>query len=186
MPRFEPEPGWRCRAPVRIMGTLTSRGHDGHCRIRTQWYPVRGVWAVAVAAPRAGVHHRLCEVVVAVRALGSGMTHRGRCSPEASQPVDGGGVMSHIAAFPRSGGHRYSWCPSCHELWLTEWMAAAGVDRCPACDRRVLAYVGRSPYDMPGGRANDPPGPGTTPPTRDGRISAPASISAARRSLGGW
>jgi hypothetical protein len=169
-----------------MIGDLdVSRPRDGHCWIRTQWYPVRGVWAVAVAAPRTGVHHRLCEVVVAVRALGSGMTP-GRWSLEASQPVDGGGVMSHVAAFPHAAGHRYSWCPSCHELWLTESMAAAGVDRCPVCDGRVLAYVGRSPYDMPRGRADDPPGPGTTPQTRDGRISTLASISPARCSPGGW
>ena len=155
---------------------LTSREpREGHCWIRTQWYPARGVWAVAVAVRPAGVHHRQCEVVVAVRAFGLGHNTEARRSPEPSQPADGGGVMSHIAAFPHSAGHRYSWCPSCDELWVTEWMAAEGVHRCPLCDGRVLAYVGRSPYDMPRGRADDPPRPaaghgretdGSAPPRR--------------------
>jgi len=93
--------------------------------------------------------------------------------------------MSHIAASSHSAGHRcschrYSWCPSCDELWVTEWMAAAGVDRCPVCDGRVLAYVGRSPYDIPRARADDPRGPATAPQTPDRRISALASVYPAR------
>jgi hypothetical protein len=89
--------------------------------------------------------------------------------------------MSHIAAAsPHSAGHRYDWCPSCDELWVTEWMAAEGVHRCPICRGRVLAYVGRSPYDMPRGRAKDPPGPATATQARDGPISALASVYPAR------
>jgi len=93
--------------------------------------------------------------------------------------------MSHVAAFPHSAGHRYSWCPSCDELWVTEWMAAQGVHRCPACDGGVLAYVGRSPYDAPRGRADGPPGPVTASPTPDGPISAVASVDPVRRPAGG-
>ena len=70
--------------------------------------------------------------------------------------------MSPIAASPSFRGHRYSWCPSCDELWLTARMAAAGADRCPACDGPVLPYVGRSPYDEPRGGADN--GPGTRRP----------------------
>jgi hypothetical protein len=88
--------------------------------------------------------------------------------------------MSHIAAYPHSAGHRYKWCPSCDELWVTDWMAAKGVDRCPLCDGRVLAYIGRSPYDVPRGRAYDRPGPATASQTPDGRISALSSVSPAR------
>jgi len=93
--------------------------------------------------------------------------------------------MSHIAASPDSAGHRYSWCPSCDELWVTERMVAAGVRRCPVCDGRVLAYVGRSPYDIPPGRTDDPPGRATASQTRDGRIGALASVYPTRRSAGG-
>jgi len=93
--------------------------------------------------------------------------------------------MSQIAAVPHSAGHRYSWCPSCDELWVREWMAADGVRRCPVCDGRVLAYVGRSPYDMPRDRADDPAGPATGSRTRDGRIGALASVYPIRRSAGG-
>ena len=93
--------------------------------------------------------------------------------------------MSHIAAFPHSAGHRYSWCPSCDELWVTEWMAAEGVHGCPVCDGRILAYVGRSPYDMLRGRADDPPEPATVSQTLDGRIRALASVYPMRRSPGG-
>ena len=93
--------------------------------------------------------------------------------------------MSHIAAFPHSAGHRDSWCPSCDELSVTEWMAAEGVHRCPVCDGRVLAYVGRSPYDMPRDRNDDPPGHATASQTLDGRISALASVYSMRRSAGG-
>ena len=93
--------------------------------------------------------------------------------------------MSHIAAVPHSAGHRYSWCPSCDELWVTEWMAAEGVRRCPVCDGRLLAYVGRSPYDMPRGHTDDPPRSATALQTRDGRISALTSVDPTRRSAGG-
>ena len=97
--------------------------------------------------------------------------------------------MSHIAASPDSAGHRsghrYSWCPSCDELWVTESMAAQGVRCCPLCDGPVLAYVGRSPYDMPPGRTDDPPGPATASQTLDGRISALVSVYPMRRSAGG-
>jgi hypothetical protein len=93
--------------------------------------------------------------------------------------------MSHIAAFPHSAGHRYSWCPSCDELWVTEWMAAKGVHRCSVCDGRVLAYAGRSPYDMPRGDTDDPPGPATASQTLNARISALASVYPTRRSAGG-
>ncbi len=93
--------------------------------------------------------------------------------------------MSHIAAFPHSAGHRYSWCPSCDELWVTEWMAPEGVHRRSVCDGRVLAYVGRSQYDMPRGDTDDPPGPATASQTLNGRISAVASVYPTRRSAGG-
>jgi hypothetical protein len=93
--------------------------------------------------------------------------------------------MSHIAAVPHSAGHRYSWCPSCDELWVTVWMAAEGVRCCPVCDGRLLGYVGRSPYDMPCAHTDDPPGPATVLQTRDGRISALTSVGPTGRSAGG-
>jgi hypothetical protein len=43
---------------------------------------------------------------------------------------------------------RYKWCPVCEELWVAARMARTGVNRCPLCDGVVLAYVGRSPYDI--------------------------------------
>jgi hypothetical protein len=42
---------------------------------------------------------------------------------------------------------RYNWCPTRQELWGAAWMAQVGVQDCPSCDGRVLAYIGRSPYD---------------------------------------
>jgi hypothetical protein len=57
-------------------------------------------------------------------------------------------AMTRSATHDKRAGHRYNWCPSCHELWGAAWMAAARVDRCPICDRHVLAYIGRSPYDV--------------------------------------
>jgi hypothetical protein len=94
--------------------------------------------------------------------------------------------MSHIAASRQSAGHRYSWCPDCDELWVREWLAAESVRRCPVCDGLILAYVGRSPYDLPRGHPDDPPSPATASQTRDGRISALASVYPTRRSTGGW
>jgi hypothetical protein len=63
--------------------------------------------------------------------------------------------MSEIATSRNRAGRRYKWCPSCDELWLAARMAAAGVDRCPACDGPVLPYVGRSPYDVGRSCADD-------------------------------
>jgi len=93
--------------------------------------------------------------------------------------------MSQIAAVPHSAGHRYSWCPSCDELWVTGWMAALGVRRCPVCDGALVAHVGRCPYDMPPVRADDPAGPATGSQAREGRIGALASVYPMRRSAGG-
>jgi hypothetical protein len=55
--------------------------------------------------------------------------------------------MSQNAVSGDRAGRRYNWCPGCGELWLAAWMTAAGVDRCPSCDRGVFPYIGRSPYD---------------------------------------
>jgi hypothetical protein len=63
--------------------------------------------------------------------------------------------MSKTATHSTRAGHRYNWCPSCHELWGAAWMAAARVNRCPACDCRVLTYIGRSPYDRVGPGSDD-------------------------------
>lgn len=66
--------------------------------------------------------------------------------------------MSEIAALSGRADRRYNWCPGCGELWLAGWMAAAAVDRCPSCDRCVLPYIGRSPYDPGQACADDGPG----------------------------
>jgi hypothetical protein len=84
--------------------------------------------------------------------------------------------MSQTAAFPHFAGRRYSWCPSCDELWVREWMVAEGVRRCPVCDGRVLAYVGRCAYEMPRGHADGRRGPPTASRTLDRPISALASV----------
>jgi hypothetical protein len=67
--------------------------------------------------------------------------------------------MSKSATHGNCAGHRYNWCPSCHELWGAAWMAAARVDRCPTCDCRVLTYIGRSPYDQVGPAGDTPKRP---------------------------
>jgi uncharacterized paraquat-inducible protein A len=56
--------------------------------------------------------------------------------------------MSQIQPTRERIGHRYNWCPSCDELWLVALMRSAGVAHCPKCDGPVLAYIGRSPYDV--------------------------------------
>ena len=56
--------------------------------------------------------------------------------------------MNVISAFETGERHRYKWCPACEELWVVSWMASIGVNSCPLCDGRLLAYVGRSPYDI--------------------------------------
>ena len=81
---------------------LSREPREGHCWIRTQWSPARGVWAVAVAARRAGVHHRQCEVVVAVR-LGSACT-RGRRRPLSRRREVESCPISQRSPIPRAIG----------------------------------------------------------------------------------
>ncbi len=85
--------------------------------------------------------------------------------------------MPEIAASSNCPRHRYNWCPSCDELWVVTRMAASGVDRCPICDGPVLAYIGRTPYDLDvprTGGGSEPRGPGWDP----------GGLAALRRSTG--
>ena len=66
---------------------------EGHCWIGTQWSPARGMWAVAVAARRAGHHHRQCEVLAAVPPPGSVMTREVQVAGDLSA---GAGRCSHV------------------------------------------------------------------------------------------
>ena len=92
--------------------------------------------------------------------------------------------MSEISASSGRAGHRYNWCPGCGELWLAGWMAAAGVDRCPSCDRHVLAYVGRTPYDA--GQASPHDEPDRTRPRQAPEVAVWPSRAAVPREAMAW
>ena len=83
--------------------------------------------------------------------------------------------MSEIAASSKCSGHRSNWCSSCDELWVASRVVASGVDRCPACDGPVLAYMGRLPDDVRRRCANDAQGHARQFRTTDG-------LEASRRS----
>lgn len=42
--------------------------------------------------------------------------------------------------------HRYNLCPSCEQLWRTDWMRRRSVGICPICEAPVVPYIGQDPW----------------------------------------